>query len=77
MSWRLEPGNKYHGDNDLDLVRPPQRPLRQKPIKLRLNGSRKSIQPSTLAITNSGKGAKRACLPYPEDELEYLVGFKI
>ena len=30
-----------------------------------------------LAIVNSGKGAKHACLPYPKDELEYLAGFKI
>ena len=30
-----------------------------------------------LAIVNSGKGAKHACLPYPKDESEYLAGFKI
>ena len=60
MSW---PGYKYHGENDLDLVRPPQRPLRQKLSKLRLNESRKSIQSSTLAIVINGKGAKHACLP--------------
>jgi hypothetical protein len=84
MSWRSEPSNKYDGNNNLDLVHPPQRPASSlitppKPPKFRLNGTRKSMQPSTLAIANSGKGAKHTCLPYPypEDESEYPVGFEI
>ena len=75
MSW---PGYKYDGDNDLGrpvlLIVHPRHSAN--PPKLRLDGTKKSIQPLTLAIANSGKGAKHACLPYPEDELECLVGFK-
>jgi hypothetical protein len=46
-------------------------------LKAHNHGVTKSAQPSTVAIANSGKGAYHTCLPYPEDESEYLLGIKI
>ena len=79
ISWCQEPGDEYAGDiRGWPGLPSPRSTLSTHHCSKATPPWCHKIYPTiNLAIANSGKGAKHACLLYPEDESEYPVSLKI